>query len=167
MSLLLLCFEIFFARILDVSIGVVRTIELIKNHTSKVVVLAFFEVFIWFLVAREAINTSEFSLIIAFFYSLGYAAGTFIGAYISNKYIDGIVGVQVVTNKGTDNTLNQIKKRGYGISSVTLDDPSKKMIFIEVSNKKLNDLIKLIKRLDDKAFIFVNETKYAYNGYIK
>ena len=167
MNLIYLCIEIFFARILDVSIGVVRTIELIKNHTSKAVTLAFFEVFIWFLVAREAINTTEFSLIVAIFYSLGYAAGTFIGAYISNRYIDGIVGVQIVTSKGTENTLKQIKKRGYGMSSVTLDDPSKKMIFIEVSNKKLKDLIKLIKRIDDKAFIFVNETKYTLNGYIK
>src|SRR5574344_1367331 len=133
MELVLLCIEIFFARILDVSIGVVRTIELIKNHTSKAVILAFFEVFIWFIVARQAINTNEFSLIVAFFYSLGYATGTFVGAFISENFIDGVVGVQIVTSKGSVNNINQIKKRGYGVSSITLDNSNKKMIFIEVS----------------------------------
>ena len=167
MNIVILCIEIFFARILDVSVGVLRTIELIKNHTSKAVILAFFEVFIWFLVAREAINTTDFSLLVAIFYSLGYATGTFVGAYISERVIDGVVGVQIVTTKGTDKNINQIKKRGYGVSSITLDDKKNKMIFIQINNKQLKNLIKLIKQIDDKAFIFVNDTKYNLNGYIK
>ena len=41
MSTIILCLEIFIARILDVSIGVIRTVELVKDNTIKAVILAF------------------------------------------------------------------------------------------------------------------------------
>src|SRR5574344_353188 len=166
MNLIYLCIEIFFARILDVSIGVVSTIELIKNHTSKAVTLAFFEVFIWFIVAREAIKTDEVSIFIALAYSLGYAAGTWIGSFLSNKFIKGTVSVQVITKKINDHNILFIKRNGYGISSINIDN-HKKLLIIEVDNKKLNNLLKIIKKIDNQAFITISETKYVENGYVK
>ena len=41
------------------------------------------------------------------------------------------------------------------------------MIFIEIDKKRFNDLKRLIKSLDKKAFIVVNETKFVQNGYFK
>ena len=61
MNTFILCLEVFVARILDVSIGVVRTMELVKEHTFRAVILAFFEVLIWFLVARQALSSSTFN----------------------------------------------------------------------------------------------------------
>ena len=96
MNTLILCIEIFFARIVDVSIGVIRTVELVKDNTKKAAVLAFFEVLIWFIVAREALR-GEANILIAIFYSLGYATGTLIGSYLSNKLIKGSVTIQVIS----------------------------------------------------------------------
>ena len=41
------------------------------------------------------------------------------------------------------------------------------MLFIEINKKRIDHLNKLIKSLDEKAFIVVNETKLVQNGYIK
>ena len=38
---------------------------------------------------------------------------------------------------------------------------------MEINKKRLSHLKKVIKELDDKAFIVVNETKMVHNGYFK
>ena len=45
MTTLLVCVKIFFGRILDVSIGTVRTVISVKGQKFAASVLAFFEVF--------------------------------------------------------------------------------------------------------------------------
>ena len=166
MSTLLLCLEIFIARILDVSIGVIRTVELVKDNTIKAVILAFFEVLIWFLIAREALTSTQLNILIAIFYSLGYACGTLIGSYLSKTLIKGTVGVQVITSNINKKNINRIKKEGYGITSLKIDD-NKRMLFIEVKKKKLSKLLTLINKIDSKSFITVSDTKYVSNGYVK
>lgn len=166
MSVIILCIKIFVARILDVSIGVIRTVELVKDNTIKAVVLAFFEVLIWFLIAREALTSSDLNILIAIFYSLGYACGTLLGSYLSKLLIKGSVAVQVISSTILKKNITEIKNNGYGISSLNLDG-NKKMLIIEVDKKRLKSLLNLVKKIDDKAFITVSETKFVTNGYIK
>lgn len=166
MSVIILCIKIFVARILDVSIGVIRTVELVKDNTVKAVILAFFEVLIWFLIAREALTSSDLNILIAIFYSLGYACGTLLGSYLSKLLIKGSVAVQVISSTILKKNITEIKNNGYGISSLNLDG-NKKMLIIEVDKKRLKSLLNLVKKIDDKAFITVSETKFVTNGYIK
>lgn len=166
MSVIILCIKIFVARILDVSIGVIRTVELVKDNTIKAVILAFFEVLIWFLIAREALTSSDLNILIAIFYSLGYACGTLLGSYLSKLLIKGSVAVQVISSTILKKNITEIKNNGYGISSLNLDG-NKKMLIIEVDKKRLKNLLNLVKKIDDKAFITVSETKFVTNGYIK
>ena len=57
MDLVILCIKIFFARIIDVTLGTVRTIYSVKGKTFTAGFIAFFEISIWFMVVREALNT--------------------------------------------------------------------------------------------------------------
>ena len=41
------------------------------------------------------------------------------------------------------------------------------MLFIEIDKKNLSHVTSIIKKLDKKAFIVVNETKLVQNGFIK
>ena len=170
MGLFFLCINIFLARILDVSIGTVRTMLMVKGRTFLTVVLAFLEVFIWFLVAREALITNVDSIFIPISYSLGYATGTLIGAFVSNTFIKGVVGVEVVVEENKT-LLNTVRKHGYAVSVIDLkeDYSGKKrdMLFFQVNNRNLKKLIALIKRYEKEAFIVVNDTKAVQNGFIK
>ena len=162
MEIIFICIKVFFARIIDVSLGVLRTISLFKNETLKAVVIAFFEVLIWFVIAKEAL-VNDFSILIALFYSLGYATGTYIGVKISEYFSKGKSIIQVISNKID---LNKIKKEGFGISSIKMDN-NKKMFIIGTNNKRINNVINLIKKIDSNAFIMVNDSKLFINGYIK
>lgn len=70
MNILILCLKIFFVRIIDVSLGTVRTIITVKGRRVVASMVGFVEVFVWFLIVREALNTDEVSIWIAVSYSL-------------------------------------------------------------------------------------------------
>lgn len=166
-----LCIQIFFVRILDVSLGTIRSILTIKGKKIQASLVGFFEVLVWFLIVKEALNTDVNSIWIAISYAGGFAAGTFIGGFISDIVITGNLGVQVITSRKDEDVIRIIREHGYGVSVIEVNNHDKKngkyMLFIEINKKKLENLKHLIRTLDEKAFVVVNETKLVENGYFK
>lgn len=167
MSLFILCMKIFIVRIIDVSMGTVATILTVKGKKFLASVIGFIEILLWFLIVREALNTDETSILVAISYALGFATGTYIGGYISERFISGNFGVQVIT--GNKKLIPFLKKAGFGVTVVDImveDESQKKyMLFISIDKTKFESLRKLIKKYDKNAFVVVNETKEVYNGY--
>jgi len=170
MNLFMLCLKIFFVRILDVSLGTFRTIITVKGKSIYASIIGFFEVLIWFLVVREALNTDETSIFVAVSYALGFATGTFIGGMLSKKFISGTLSVQIITNKAYPDMVELLRNEGYAVTVMNVEgkdkDIEKYMLFIEINKKNLNHLQKLIKSVDNNAFMVVNETKLVQNGFI-
>lgn len=171
MELLLICVKIFSARIIDVTLGTLRTIYTVKGKTIIAGLIALIEVFIWFLIAREALNTEIDSIWIALAYSGGYATGTMLGSTISNKFINQLISVEVITTKATLENISKIREAGFGLSIVdtknSINEENNKIIFITLNSKNLEKLKKIIRDIDDKAFVVVKESKIVQNGYIK
>ncbi|MBE6144422.1 MAG: DUF2179 domain-containing protein [Firmicutes bacterium] len=171
MELLILCLKVFLVRILDVSLGTMRTIVMVKGKTLIASLIGFVELLIWFLIVREALNTDLDSIWIAISYAGGFATGTYIGGYLSNTFIKGNFGVQVILSENNNQIVNTIRKEGYAVSVIDVkgqeQDKDKYMLFIEIDKRNFSHLRDLIKSLDEKAFIVVNETKMVQNGYFK
>lgn len=166
MSTLLLCLKIFGARLIDVSLGTIRTVYTVKNKHLIASFIGLIEVIVWFLIVQEALNSTSNNFFIAFSYSIGFAVGTYIGGILSNKLINTKLGIQVILSNKDDNIINKIRQMGYAVSIINLvSKDNKYMLYIQVDSKKYQKLIKLINSLDNKAFIVVNETKVVYNGY--
>ena len=168
MELFLLCLKIFFARILDVSLGTLRTMITVKGKNLYASLVGFFEVLIWFIIVKEALNTDETSIWIAIFYALGFATGTYIGSIFSEKFIESNLSIEVITEK--KELADKIRKKNYGVSVLNVngqEDVQKYMLMIEIKNRKLNNLKKLIDEFDKNAFMMIKETKLVQNGYFK
>ena len=168
---LLTCLKIFAARIVDVSLGTLRTVFFVKGKTIEPFVIAFIEVLIWFFIAREALNTDGNLILIGISYAGGYATGTFIGSKLSTKLVKGVVGVQVVVKENCEELIKKLRELGYAISVIELkndyEGKNKDMLYIQINNNKLKELTKIIKDFDESAFVVVNETKLVQNGLIK
>lgn len=170
MELFLLCLKIFFARIIDVTLGTLRMIHTVKGKTLTAGIIAFVEVFIWFIIAREALNNAVSSIWIAVAYSGGYASGTILGSFISNKFINSLISVEVITNKATPENIEKIKQEGFGVSVVETKDKEaqdKAILFITLNSRRLEELKRILRHIDRQAFMVVNESKVVQNGYIK
>lgn len=169
--MLLTCLSIFFARIIDVSIATFRTMIMVKKKSFITPILAFCEVFIWFMAARKALNTEINSIMIPICYSLGYATGTYLGGFLSRKFIKNINTIEVTTKRNNKKLINNLRSRGLALSIIELKDSynkeNKDLIIIDVKSKLTGETIKLIKEIDDKAFIVVKDTKIVHNGFIK
>lgn len=172
MTLLFTCLYIFFARIVDVSLGTVRTVLIVKGQKLSAALIAFIEVFVWFMVAREALNTDIDSLLIPIFYAGGYAMGTLLGSWVSDSFVDGLIGVQVIIKrKNVEKIVHEIREKGFGVSIVDLkndyEGEKKELLIIQINKKSLKSLTKIIRTMEPDAFVVINETKYVQNGMVK
>ncbi len=171
MTLFLLCIKIFFARITDVTLGTLRTIYTVRGKTVTAGIIAFIEVFIWFVIAREALNTDLQSIWIVIAYSGGYATGTILGTFIANNFVNSLISIEVITTKATTDNINKIRKEGYGVSVVNtvenINDEKTKILYITLNSRNLEKLKRIIKEIDPSAFLVIKESKIVQNGYIK
>lgn len=169
--LLILCLKIFAVRILDVSLGTIRTVFTVKGKTLVASLIGFVEVLVWFLIVKEALNTEETSIFVAIAYAGGFATGTYIGGILSDYFIEGTLGIQVILNEQKDSIVDAIREAGYAVSVMDVKGQEKGknryMLFMEINKKYLSSVKELVKELDPKAFLVVNETKYVQNGFLK
>jgi len=169
--LLFTCLKIFAARIVDVSLGTLRTVFVVKGKNIEPFCIAFIEVLVWFAVAREALNVEGNTLLIAISYAGGYATGTLLGSKLSSILIKGVVGVQIVVKENSEQLIRNLREKGYAISVIELKNDyegnNKDMLYIQVNNKRLKELTNLVKNYDESAFIVVNDTKLVQNGLLK
>jgi len=167
MTVFLLCLKIFFARLIDVSLGTFRTIMTVKGKDLIASLIGIFEITVWFLVVKEALNTDNNSYFIVASYALGFSIGTYIGGKVSKIFIKSNLEVQVVLSKRDESVVDEIRKNGYGVTAIEVNGAKNRrlLLYIQINDKSLERLKSLIKRLDKDAFIVINETKYVENGY--
>ncbi len=170
LSVFLLCLKIFGCRILDVTFGTIRQVLTIKEKTLLASLCGFFEVMIWYLVVREALN-SDAGLYTAVAYAGGFATGTFIGGKIAHRFIKVKVTAQVITSSRNDALVESVRDAGFGVSVVNVNGSKygeeKYMLIVETGSKRVKELKKLIHGIDEHAFIFVEESKHVFNGFVK
>lgn len=169
--MLLMCLQIFFARVVDVTFGTLRTIFIVRGKKYYASFIAFFEVLIWFLIAKEALDNINESILVPICYSGGFAVGTYIGINITNKYINSYVNVNIVTKIDNKKMINILREKGYAVSIIGLKEAKdfikKDLLIITINRNYMSEVTNLVKSIDSNAFINFNDTKYVQNGLIK
>ena len=163
-KMIFLCIKIFVARLIDVSLGTFRTINTVKGKNLSAALIGLVEISVWFLVVKEALNTDNNSYFIVLSYALGFSVGTYIGGKISGFFIKTNLEVQVILTSKNDELIDTLRKSGYGLTIIEVKG-NKYMLYIQTKDNSFNKLKSIIKSMDPKALIAVNETKYIENGY--
>ena len=171
MSVLILCVQIFFFRIIDVSLGTVRTILMVRGKSAAAAITGFAEVFIWFLIVNSALSSEESGIFVALAFAGGFAAGTYLGSVLANRFITGMLNVQVITSSRDDGIITAIRDAGFAVSVLNVNGSQygaeKYMLVIEIKNNNFSRLEKILYEKDPGAFIMARETKFIQNGFFK
>lgn len=168
MNLIIMCILVFCSRIVDVSLGTIRTNIVVKGKNLLGSLIGFVEITVWFVVVQQVLNMADNNIWIIFAYALGFSTGTYIGGKLTSILFNSKLSVQVITSYKSEELVKEIRNNGYAVSifNVVSDKKSKKyMLFMEIESNRLNKLKGIIKNLDPNAFIVVNETMYVHNGY--
>jgi uncharacterized protein YebE (UPF0316 family) len=159
---------IFFARIMDVSIGTLRLIFVSKGYKFYAPMLGFFEVIIW-LVAIGQIMQHLDNILCYVAYGLGFATGNYIGIYLDEKLSLGTVLIRVVSKADTSMLIDQLREENFGASLIDIEGMTgkQKMIFTIVKRIDLQDVMKIIQQHNPQAFVTIEDVKTAREGYFR
>lgn len=167
-NVVFLCLIVFVARIMDTSLDTVKTVLIVRNKSLYAMIVAFFEVLVWFLIVREALATEANPLLIALSYASGYACGVLVGMYITDTFIESNVSINIVV-KQSRKVVKALIDNNFAISVSKIKGKdlisNKYMIFVATTNRRVSELKEIVTSIDDHAFIVVSDNKYRIGGY--
>jgi uncharacterized protein YebE (UPF0316 family) len=167
-DILLQALFIFTARIMDVSIGTLRTILLVKGQRKIASVLGFFEVMIYLIVLGKVVgNINKPVLIIA--YCLGYAAGNIIGSRIEERLSIGRLVAQVIVKEMPDDMVQQLRDAGFGVTIFEGEGREGRSYLLNIilDRKQIKLLYEIVDGCDCGAFITTMDVRSSLGGYFQ
>lgn len=164
-SWLVVSLLIFFARIIDVTIGTLRIIFVSRGKRYLAPLLGFFESLIWLLAIGQIMNNlTNFSNYFA--YAAGFSAGNYIGIMLEEKLAMGLVSIRIITNQDAVGLINYLKEENYGLTSIEGRGVTGDVILVYsiVRRKDLKKVINSIKDINPKSFITIEDIRSVNAG---
>ncbi|MCU0611438.1 MAG: DUF5698 domain-containing protein [Candidatus Eisenbacteria bacterium] len=94
-----LAIAVFLLRIVDVSLGTVRTIAVVHGRIKMSVLLGFVEVLIWITVVSQVIVRVKDDPLLLLAYACGFAAGNASGIWLERKLAFGYMVVRIISEE--------------------------------------------------------------------
>ncbi|HHZ18082.1 MAG TPA: DUF2179 domain-containing protein [Acholeplasmataceae bacterium] len=160
---------IFFARILEVSLGTLRVIFVNKGHRRQAFILGFIEVTIWIFVASRVISGIAEEPLKAVIYSLGFASGVYVGSIIEERLAVGKVVIQIITgvDKGKE-IAETLRHHGIGVTTFSGQgkDAEKTILMVFANRRNKKSIIDTVSEVDPHAMVVSNEVATLKGGYL-
>ncbi len=150
---------IFICKIIENILGTLRIIFISSHKKILGSIINSIIAILWLFSTLSVIKciTSAPQNVLA--YLLGYFFGTYLGCYIEEKLA---LGTNMITCITTNNSLpTMLRKNGYLVTTIDGYGLEKQnVLLIIISRKKVYKLTKLIKSVDKKSVITLNNINY-------
>ncbi len=158
---------IFFARIVDVSMGTLRIIFVSRGNRYLAPALGFFEVLIW-LIAIGQIMQNLTNPLNYLAYAAGFAAGNYAGIILEKRIATGIVLIRVITRKEASELIEQLRKSGLTVTSIEAEGNRGpvKVFFTVVRRRNIKEVVETIKKYNPRAFYTIEDISFVHYGLI-
>lgn len=153
-----------FARIFDVSLGVLRISAQAAGYKKSAWGFAFLEALIWVVVVSSVVQNLN-NPVYAVAFALGFATGTFVGLTLEGWMARGEQVVRVFTHHG-DEMAEVFRERGWRVTQFEgkgRDGPIQ-LLFIHARRKLAPRISRAARQVDDKAFIVVDDVRTSLGG---
>jgi len=165
-SPVLLCFAIFGARVLDVSLGTLRTILVFRAHRALAAMLGFVEVLIWVAAAGHVLqNLDEWYLAVS--YAAGFATGNVVGIWLESKLAVGVQLVRAVSPNPEIPLAQHLRDDGYSVIALSGRGGGGvpvEVLLIEERRRRLPGLLRRIEHVDPDAVCTASDVKTLRTG---
>ena len=160
----LLAAAIFLARIIDVSMGTLRTILVFRSYRFLAALIGFFEVLIWLVAAGKVIQNLD-SWYLAVSYAGGFAVGNIVGIWLESKLAMGSELVRVVSENRDILLAERLREQDYSI--IEMAGQGEKCAPVEIllaveKRRNLPKLLRLISQTDPDAVYTISDVKRQY-----
>lgn len=157
---------IFSMRMVDVTLGTVRTIAVVNGHTILAVILGFVEISIWITAVSAAVaRVSDDPILVAAFAG-GFAAGNAVGIVLERRMALGSCVVRMITSQDGHDVANAIGRVGTMVTTFTgqSESGSRALVYALCSRRLLPGLLAAAKHIDPHIFYAVD--RFAETGFL-
>jgi len=162
MNIWLLGILVFLARVVDVSVGTLRTISIIQGRTKVAFFLAFIETSVWLLVLSAVLPKVMESPLLGMFYAFGFATGNVVGILVEKRLAMGYINFRIITGKYAKEISASLRKKGFAVTTFEGEgkDGTVTEIYVATERKNLPGLIKLVKEIEPDAFYIAEQAGF-------
>ena len=163
MNIWLLGVIVFLARIVDVSMGTLRTISIVQGRTKIAFFLAFIEISVWLLVLSAVLPKVMTSPLLGFFYAFGFASGNVVGILFEKRLAMGYANFRIITSTHAKEITEAIREKGYAVTTFEGEGKEGKVteVYVACERKALPGLIKLVKEIEPDAFYIAEQAGFV------
>lgn len=158
---LLISSFIILARTIDVSLGTVRTICVVRGYRTVSAVLGFFEVVIWLVAISGVLVDINWIKILAF--GVGFASGNAVGVWIEQRVALGQQMLWIISKRRAHSVAFALRMAGYAVTELNGRGgrgPVRISVTI-VSRKRTNRVIAMAKSVDPEVFVSVEDVRHS------
>ncbi|MBU2510170.1 DUF2179 domain-containing protein [bacterium] len=153
---------IFFARVLDVSLGTMRTIVTVQGRMTMAFILGIFETVIWITVVSAVISQITESPVLVVFYALGYACGNVVGILAERKIALGPVILRLIVEDEKKETMVTVF-RDLFLDITTFTGTGTKGPVTEIYSvcrrRDLSSIVPKLREVDPNAFYVIEQAR--------
>ena len=164
---LLYALLVFSARVMDVSMGTLRTIAIVHGRTTMAFWLGFFESAIWLVVVANVVQSVMQQPLLGIVYALGFATGNLVGIKLERKIAIGNLILRVICRTNSEKLAEQIREEGFGVTTFSGMGKSGPVteLYIVCRRRYLKKILKIVDSLDPTAFYVTEQAGSVRNIY--
>ena len=98
----------------------------------------------------------------------GFAAGTLVGMTLERWIASGHVLVRVISDIGKEKLVGDVRGAGFGVTVLSGEgrEGEQEVLFIVALRRRAQELLDLIRKVDDHAFVTIDPVQKAMGGYL-
>ena len=149
---------IFCARVIDVSLGTLRTISIVQGRTRAAFCLGFVEITVWLAVITTVVNKVIGTPVLAIFYAFGFATGNVVGILLERRLVAGPIVLRIISSNDDEGLSDFLRQTGLKVIKFHGEDEHGAVNEYNVfcRRRDLKELTTQIKKLDRDA-IYITE----------
>lgn len=150
-------FLIFGLRVVDVSMGTVRTVMIVEGRIATSVALGLCEVSVWVLAISQVIARLHESPWLIVGYASGFAAGNAAGILLEKRLALGSVVLRMVSENAGTRIADAFRERGQSstVFSGKGNGSTVELIYLLCPRRELEGLLAIARDLDPDLFFVV------------
>ncbi len=152
---------IFLLRVIDVSIGTIRTISVVHGRTRFAVALGFFEVLVWVVAVAQVVARLGAEPWLAPFYAGGYSAGVGVGMLIEQKLALGRFVIRIISRSRGREIADALSGQGEVLATFAgeMGNGPVSLVFVSARGQRVRAVLDAARRVDPDLFYTVEQAR--------
>ena len=158
--------SIFTLRVLDLSLGTLRLMMVVRGQKLLAWVSGFLKSLIFIIVMRVIlVDIGDWAKIIA--YAAGFSTGVVVGMWLESRLALGYTRLRIISPRLGSKIADNLRQQGYGLTEIpaTGKDGAVALINCSVPRRWTGRVIDIVMDIDPQAFVTAESVRSVQRGF--